>query len=300
MALPSFPAGASSGPNHRWSFFFPDTVYAVQYRFHQYRWIPFRETPLQRPLCRKTHRAQNSCYFQTNGTETIYTTGTSLTGVKGILWKWVKLLLFLCQHGTNVIFLSTDLVGQILSAFFLEQSIQLFHRLHFGNRDAGVPSTVTYRPSTRPFSFSGCRVAENGFESIVGRQSSIPGLFPGMSAETILNSNFSIVEDDSPGDTAEVLEYLDQGIQKAFFILPSVCQKPTVHRCNRAGRRISSPLSLLRTDIPVASPQSICIASPGGKDSGTNASWGFSRSWLTRRRTVVSPPVNPSSSTSRS
>ena len=84
---------------------------------------------------------------------------------------------------------------------------------------------------------SGCGIAENGFESIVGRQSSIPGLFPGMSAETILNSNFSIVEDDSPGDTAEVLEYLDQGIQKAFFILPSVCQN---QRCTAVSvRRLS-------------------------------------------------------------
>src|SRR5699024_6013297 len=102
-----------------------------------------------------------------------------------------------------------------------------------GNSPSGVLTPCTHSPRLCHISFqrgfltvciSGCGIAENGFESIVGRQSSIPGLFPGMSAETILNSNFSIVEDDSPGDTAEVLEYLDQGIQKAFFILPSVCQ----------------------------------------------------------------------------
>src|SRR5699024_1145259 len=159
-----------------------------------------------------------------NGAKTIHTTGTSLAGVKGILWKRVKILLFLRQHEPHVGFLAPDLVGQILPAFFLEQSIQLFHGIHPGNRDAGIPSAVTHQALHKTLFISGCGIAENGFESIVGRQSSIPGLFPGMSAETILNSNFSIVEDDSPGDTAEVLEYLDQGIQKAFFILPSVCQ----------------------------------------------------------------------------
>ena len=159
---------------------------------------------------------------KTNGTETIYTAGTSLTGVKGILWKWIKLLLFLCQHGTNVIFLSTDLVGQILSAFFPEQTIQFFHRLHFGNRDAGVPSAVTYQAFHKALFISGCRVAENSFKSVVGSQSSIPGLFPGMSTEAIFDSNLAVVKDNPFGYTTEVLEYLNQGVQEAFFILPHV------------------------------------------------------------------------------
>ena len=134
------------------------------------------------------------------------------------------MFLFLRQHETHVGLLAPDLVGQILPAFFLEQSIQFFHGIHPGNRDAGIPSAVTHQALHKTLFISGCRIAENGFESVVGRQSSIPGLFPGMSAETILDSNFSIVEDDSLGDTTEVLEYLDQGIQKAFLILPSVSQ----------------------------------------------------------------------------
>src|SRR5699024_6163990 len=62
-----------------------------------------------------------------NGAKAIHTTGASLTGVKGILWKRIKMFLFLRQHEPHVGFLAPDLVGQILPAFFLEQSIQFFH-----------------------------------------------------------------------------------------------------------------------------------------------------------------------------
>ena len=62
------------------------------------------------------------------------------------------MFLFLLQHKTHVGFLAPDLVGQILPAFFLEQGIQIFHGIHFGNRDTGIPSAVTHQTFYKTFS----------------------------------------------------------------------------------------------------------------------------------------------------
>ena len=98
---------------------FQTPLCAVQYTFRQDRWRPFRETPLQRPLCRTIHRGQSSCCCQSewykNGPHDRY---FSCRGQRDTLWKRVKILLFLRQHEPHVGFLAPDLVGQILACIF--------------------------------------------------------------------------------------------------------------------------------------------------------------------------------------
>ena len=45
-----------------------------------------------------------------------------------------------------------------------------------------------------------------------------------MGAEAVLDGNLAVVKDNPIGDTAEILKYLNQRIQKALLILPAVCQ----------------------------------------------------------------------------
>src|SRR5699024_788568 len=98
-----------------------------------------------------------------------------------------------------------------------------------------VPSAVTYQAFHKAFFISGCRVAENSFKSVMGSQSSISGLFSGMSAEAIFDSNLAVVKDNPFGYTTEVLEYLNQGVQEAFFILPPVSQNQRCTTVTKPG-----------------------------------------------------------------
>ena len=45
-----------------------------------------------------------------------------------------------------------------------------------------------------------------------------------MGSEAVLDGNLAIVKDNTSGDTAEILEHLNQCIQEVLFILPAVCQ----------------------------------------------------------------------------
>lgn len=56
-----------------------------------------------------------------------------------------------------------------------------------------------------------------------------------MSAKAILNGNLAIIKDNSLGDATKVLEYLDQGIQKAFLILPAVSQNQRCTAVTKPG-----------------------------------------------------------------
>ena len=57
-----------------------------------------------------------------------------------------------------------------------------------------------------------------------GIRSGITCLLPGVGAEAVLNGNLAVVKDNPFGNTAEILKYLNQRIQKALLILPAVCQ----------------------------------------------------------------------------
>ena len=49
-------------------------------------------------------------------------------------------------------------------------------------------------------------------------------LLPGVGAEVVLDGNLAVVKDNPFGNTAEILKYLNQRIQKALLILSAVCQ----------------------------------------------------------------------------
>ena len=66
--------------------------------------------------------------------------------------------------------------------------------------------------------------AEYRFKTVVSGQSSITCLLPGVDAEAVLDGNLAVVKDNPFGNTAEILKYLNQRIQKALLILPAVCQ----------------------------------------------------------------------------
>ena len=105
-----------------------------------------------------------------------------------------------------------------------EASVQIHHGFRPGNRDADISADIAYQPVYKPLLVAGGRIAEHRFKPIMSSQNSIAGLFPGMSADTVFNGNFTVVEDDSPRNAAEILEHLNQSIQEALFILPVVGQ----------------------------------------------------------------------------
>ena len=65
-------------------------------------------------------------------------------------------------------------------------------------------------------------------------QSGITCLLSGVGAEAVLDGNLAIVKDNPFGDTAEVLEYLNQRIQEALLVLPAICQ-------NHGGTAVAQP-----------------------------------------------------------
>ena len=68
------------------------------------------------------------------------------------------------------------------------------------------------------------RITEYSIKTIVSTQCRIAFLHSGMCTEAFLNSNLAIVKDDSCSGTAQDIEDINECIQKALFILTSVCK----------------------------------------------------------------------------
>lgn len=162
--------------------------------------------------------------IEADSAETIHPTRDTLAGGKGISRQRIQQRFLPCKHRTDGRFLATDLVGQILLTLLPEQLVQLFHGIHLGNRNTSIAAIVTHQTFHKSLFIARSRIAEYRFKTVVGGQRGITGLFPGMGTESILDSNLAIVKNHSSGNTAEVLEYLNQGIQKALLVLPAVGQ----------------------------------------------------------------------------
>ena len=67
----------------------------------------------------------------------------------------------------------------------------------------------------------GCRIQ---LKTVVGRQGRIVVLFPGMGAKAVFYGDLVIVKDNLPGYASKVLKHPHQCLQKAFLVLPAICQ----------------------------------------------------------------------------
>src|SRR5699024_3568997 len=160
--------------------------------------------------------------IKTNGTEPVVTASDTLAWVQGRPVQGIQFIQFLHMHFAYRRLFSANLMGQILLALFPEHTIQLFNCIHFGDRNTDIASDIAHQSFYQPLFIPRRRIAEYGFEAIVGRQGCISRLFPGMSAKTVFDSDLSIVKDNPFRNTAEILEHLHQRVQEALFILPAI------------------------------------------------------------------------------
>lgn len=160
--------------------------------------------------------------IKTDSTEPIHPAGDSFTGIEGISGKRIQLIFFTGKHNANGGIFASDLVGKILLAFIQEHSIEFLYGFCSGNRDANIASNIAHQTFYQPLFISGCRVAEYSLKAVVSSQSGVASLFTGMSTKAIFDSDFSVIKDNSSRHTSEILEHLNQSVQKAFFILSSI------------------------------------------------------------------------------
>lgn len=91
-----------------------------------------------------------------------------------------------------------------------------------------------------------------------------------MSVKAAPDCNSGIVKDDTPGNTAVILEGMDSGIQKTLQILPLVGDDIRRTAVAEPGPEEIED-DLLTIQVNGASPQSIWTASPGAKRRGMKA-----------------------------
>ena len=111
---------------------------------------------------------------------------------------------------------------QVLSAFCQQLRVQFIQALHPGQRDADVAANVAHQVLNQSFFVAGSGIAEDRLKAIVGSQLAVIILGCGLSTKAALHRNSGIVENETPGNAAKVLKRVDDGIQKAFQILPLV------------------------------------------------------------------------------
>ena len=109
-------------------------------------------------------------------------------------------------------------------ALLQQHLVQFFHATRSGDWYANIASDITYQTFYKTLFISGGRIAEYCFKAIVGCQGGIPGLFPCMGTEAVFHCDLTVVKDNAPRTTTEVLKYPNQSIQETFFVLPAVAQ----------------------------------------------------------------------------
>ena len=100
----------------------------------------------------------------------------------------------------------------------------IINGVHSGNGDAYIPADIANKTFYKPVFVARGRIAKDCLKAIMGREGGISGLFLGMGAETVFDSNLAIVKYDSFGNATEVLKHTNQCIQKALFVLPAVSE----------------------------------------------------------------------------
>ena len=81
------------------------------------------------------------------------------------------------------------------------------------------------------------RITEYSIKTIVSTQSRISFLHSGMCTEAFLNCNLTIVKDDPCSGAAQNIKDINECIQKALFILTSVCENYRTTTVTQSGAK---------------------------------------------------------------